>query len=60
MGKYDSQKYWAKVKARVPHRCQRCGIVSDKGEYYYKEKIDFVSPPPSLFWGNYARSAVRM
>ena len=44
MGKYDGLKYWA----RVPHRCQRCGTVIDNGEYYYKEKIDFVKPPPGL------------
>lgn len=51
MRKYDSLKYWAKVKARIPHRCQRCNEFIDKGEYYYKEKIDFVNPPPGLIFG---------
>lgn len=51
MVKYDSLKYWAKVRARVPHRCQRCGTVIGKGEYYYKEKLDFVSSPPGLVFG---------
>lgn len=51
MGKYEGLKYWAKVKARVPHRCQKCGAAISKGEVYYKEKIDFVKPPPSLALG---------
>jgi hypothetical protein len=59
MGKYDSLKYWAKVKARVPHRCQRCGAMIDKGEFYYKEKIDFVRPPPGLFLGICANGATK-
>ena len=45
MIKYDSLKYWAKVKARVPHKCQKCKASIGKGEYYYKEKIDFVNAP---------------
>ena len=51
MGKYDSLKYWAKVKARVPHRCQQCNALIEKGEFYYKERIDLVSPPPGFVFG---------
>jgi len=51
MSKYDSLKYWAKTKARISHRCQRCGAIVNKGEFYYKEKIDFVNPPPGLHFG---------
>ncbi|MBA7614164.1 hypothetical protein ES703_21427 [subsurface metagenome] len=45
MSKYDSLKYWTKVKARIPHQCHRCGATVPKGEFYYKEKVDFVKPP---------------
>jgi len=48
MSKYESLKYWVKIKARVPHCCQKCGVTINKGEFYYKEKIDFVKPPPGL------------
>jgi len=48
MHKYESLKYWAKIKARIPHRCQRCGVTISKKEFYYKERIDFVKPPPGL------------
>ena len=48
MSKYNNLKYWAKVKARVPHHCQNCGAIINKGEFYYREKIDFVNPPPGF------------
>lgn len=51
VSKYDSLKYWVRVKARVPHRCQGCGAIVNKGEFYYKEKIDFVNPPPGFALG---------
>lgn len=50
MSKYEGLKYWSRVKARVPHRCQRCGAQIGRGELYYKEKIDFVRPPPGLMF----------
>lgn len=59
MSKYNSLKYWAKVKARVPHHCQICGAIINKGEFYYKEKIDFVNPSPVLLLGNCVKSVVR-
>lgn len=48
MNKYDDLKYWAKVKSRVTHRCEKCGLSINKGDFYFKEKIDFVNPPPGL------------
>lgn len=57
MSKYDSLKYWVEVRARVPHRCQRCGTVIGKGEYYYKEKLDLSALHRVLFLGNCAWSA---
>jgi hypothetical protein len=48
MSKYDDLKYWVKVEARVPHRCRKCGATVNKGESYYKEKFDFVKPPPGF------------
>jgi hypothetical protein len=51
MSKYDNLKYWAKVKARAPHRCQQCNTLIEKGEFYYKEKVDFVNPPPGFVLG---------
>jgi DNA modification methylase len=49
MSKYDNLKYWAKTKARIPHHCQKCGAVVPKGEFYYKEKVDFLHPPGLAF-----------
>jgi hypothetical protein len=51
MSKYDSLKYWKRTKARISHICQRCGVLVGKGEFYYKERIDYVNPPPSLILG---------
>jgi hypothetical protein len=51
MSKYDGLKYWAKVKARVPHLCQKCGASINKGDLYFKEKVDFVNTPPGLALG---------
>lgn len=51
VGKYDALKYWVRVKARAPHRCQACGVGIGKGEFYYRERIDFVRPPPGLVLG---------
>jgi len=48
MGKYDELKYWAVMKARVPHRCYKCGAEISKAELYYKERIDFVDAPGLL------------
>jgi len=42
MSKYDRLKYWAKTKARIQHRCHKWGNIIQKGEFYYKEKVDFV------------------
>ncbi len=46
MSKYDSLKYWAKVKARTIHKYHRCARIIKAGDLYYREKIDFVNPPP--------------
>jgi len=51
ISKYDSLKYWAKIKARVLHRCQRCEAIVNEGEFYYKQKINFVNPPPGFALG---------
>ena len=51
MNKYDSLKYWARVKARVPHRCQKCGAAINKGVFYYKEKVNFVNHPLGFHYG---------
>ncbi len=51
MSKYDNLKYWAKVKARIPHDCQKCGALINKGDVYYKERIDFVNSPPGFILG---------
>ena len=45
MSKYDALKYWAKTKARISHHCHQCGAVILKGEFYYREKVDFVHSP---------------
>ncbi len=45
MSKYDSLKYWARTKARITHYCRECGALVKQGDFYYKEKIDFVHPP---------------
>jgi hypothetical protein len=51
MSKYDSLKYWAKVKARTSHNCEKCGAIINKGDLYYKEKIDYGNPPPGFHFG---------
>ena len=51
MGKYESLKYWAKVKARVLHRCHNCDATIRKGDVYYKEKVNFVNPAPASILG---------
>ncbi|MFC1874669.1 hypothetical protein ACFLY3_00720 [Chloroflexota bacterium] len=51
MSKYENLKYWARVKARVSHRCQQCDTLIEKGEFYYKEKVDLVNPPPGFVLG---------
>jgi hypothetical protein len=51
MSKYDDLKYWAKVKARVTHRCEKCEAIINNGDFYYKEKIDSVNPPPGFALG---------
>ena len=51
MSKYDNLKYWAKVRARIPHKCQKCRATINKGDLYYKEKIDFGNPPPGFYFG---------
>jgi len=51
MSKYDSLKRWTKVQARVSHHCQKCEELVNKGEFYYKEKIDFVNSSPGICLG---------
>ncbi len=46
MSKYDSLKYWAEVKARTQHHCEKCDGLIAPGEVYYSEKLDgFVHAP---------------
>jgi len=40
MSKYNNLKYWAEVKARTPHCCEKCGSLIASGEVYYSEKLD--------------------
>ena len=51
MGKYDKLRYWAEVTARKPHTCQRCGGVIERGDAYWKERIDVVKTSPGLALG---------
>ena len=51
MNKYEGLKYWARVKARVLHECEQCGAVIQVGQFYYKQRIDLVNPPPRMVFG---------
>jgi hypothetical protein len=39
MGKYDSLKFLKKTKARVEHKCRKCGHLINIGEFYYVEEL---------------------
>ena len=37
--KYDSLKFLKRTKARVVHRCDKCGKLINPGEFYYAETL---------------------
>jgi len=39
MSKYNSLKFLKKTKARVNHRCNKCGRIINSGSFYYAETI---------------------
>lgn len=45
MNKYEQAKYLKLVKSRTNHICFSCGRTIKKGDYYYKETLDFFKPP---------------
>jgi hypothetical protein len=48
MGKYDEIKKLVKKKARVDHKCSKCGRIITRGTDYYKEDIGRINKPPNL------------
>ena len=39
MSKYNSLKFLKITKARVNHRCDKCGRIINPGSFYYAEEI---------------------
>ena len=39
MNKYYYLKSFKKTKARTEHRCNHCGVIISRGEFYYAEEL---------------------
>ena len=39
MSKYNNLKFLKRTKARVNHKCDRCGKLINPGDFYYAETL---------------------